>query len=122
MVNDLHEAQKLKENAEKKLMEYNKIIEDTKKEAKKIIEDEKKKLDEDIKGKRQKFNDDIGKELDAIENEIKNLKKTSILNISKIANETSIEIIKQVIDVRVSQNNVSSVVDDVVKRKIEKYI
>ena len=37
IVNNLDEAQKLKENAEKKLNEYNKIIEESKKEAKKLI-------------------------------------------------------------------------------------
>ena len=57
VVNDLDEAQKLKENAEKKLKEYNEIIENSKKEAKKIIEDNKKKLDRDIEKKKQKFNE-----------------------------------------------------------------
>ena len=47
IVNDLDEAQKLKENAEKKLDEYNKIIEESKKKAKKIIEESKRKLDQD---------------------------------------------------------------------------
>ena len=37
LVNDLDEVQKLKESAEKKLNEYNIIIEKSKKEAKKII-------------------------------------------------------------------------------------
>ena len=37
IVNDLDEAQKLKENAEKKLEEYDKIIEKSKRDAKKII-------------------------------------------------------------------------------------
>ena len=55
IVNDLDEAQKLKENAEKKLDEYNKIIEKSKKEAKKIIEDNRKKLDKDIESKKQKL-------------------------------------------------------------------
>ena len=63
IVNDLDEAQKLKENAEKKLKEYNEIIENSKKEAKKIIEDNKKKLNRDIENKKQKFNDEIEKEL-----------------------------------------------------------
>ena len=44
VINDVNEAQKLKESAEKKLEEYNKIIENTKKEAKKILEMKKKKL------------------------------------------------------------------------------
>ena len=37
IVNDLNEAQKLKENAEIKLKEYNKIIEDSKIKAKKLM-------------------------------------------------------------------------------------
>jgi len=122
VVNDLDEAQKLKENAEKKLNEYNKIIEESKKEAKKIIEDNKKKLDRDIKNKKHKFNDEIEKELMAAEKEIKDLKKSSISNINNIAAETSVEIIKQIINIEVNKSSVSAIVDDVVKRKVVKYI
>ena len=122
VVNDLDEAQKLKENAEKKLNEYNKIIEESKKEAKKIIEDNKKKLDRDIKNKRYEFNDEIEKELMAAEKEIKDLKKSSISNINNIATETSAEIIKQIINIEVNKSSVSAIVDDVVKRKVVKYI
>ena len=122
VVNDLDEAQKLKENAEKKLNEYNKIIEESKKEAKKIIEDSKKKLDRDIKNKKYKFNDEIEKELMAAEKEIKDLKKSSISSINNIAAETSAEIIKQIINIEVNKSSVSAIVDDVVKRKVVKYI
>ena len=122
VVNDLDEAQKLKENAEKKLNEYNKIIEESKKEAKKIIENSKKKLDRDIKNKKQKFNEEIEKELIAAEKEIKDLKKSSILSINNIAAETSAEIIKQIINIEVNKSSVSAIVDDVVKRKVVKYI
>ncbi len=122
VVNDLDEAQKLKENAEKKLNEYNKIIEESKKEAKKIIEDNKKKLDRDIKNKKHKFNDEIEKELMAAEKEIKDLKKSSISNINNIAAETSAEVIKQIIDTEVNRSNVSAVVEDISKREIEKHI
>ena len=122
VVNDLDEAQKLKENAEKKLNEYNKIIEESKKEAKKIIEDNKKKLDRDIKNKKHKFNDEIEKELMAAEKEIKDLKKSSISSINNIAAETSAEIIKQIINIEVNKSSVSASVDDVVKRKVVKYI
>ena len=84
VMNDLNETQKLKDNAEKKLNEYNKIIEDTTKEAKRIIEDNRKKLENDIKNKKQKFNEEIEKELTIIEKEIKALKKSSISNINKM--------------------------------------
>ena len=122
VVNDLDEAQKLKENAEKKLNEYNKIIEESKKEAKKIIEDSKKKLDRDIKNKKQIFNEEIEKELIAAEKEIKDLKKSSISSINNIAAETSAEIIKQIVNIEVNKSSVSAIVDNVSKNKIEKYI
>ena len=122
IINDLDEAQKLKENAEKKLDEYNKIIEESKKEAKKIIEESKKKLDQDIENKKQKFNDEIEKELLAAEKEIKNLKKSSISNISNIAAKTSAEVIKQIINIEVNKSSASAIVNDLVKRKLEKHI
>ena len=122
VVNDLDEAQKLKENAEKKLKEYNEIIESSKKEAKKIIEDNKKKLNRDIENKKQTFNDEIEKELVAAEKEIKDLKKLSISTISNIATETSAEIIKQIINAEINKSSVSAIVNDIVKRKIEKHI
>ena len=122
IVNDLNETQKLKENAEKKLKEYNEIIENSKKDAKKIIEDSKKKLDRNIENKKQKFNDEIEKELATVEKEISDLKKTSILNINKIATETSAEIIKHIIGTEVNKSNVSAIVNDIAKRRVEKLI
>jgi len=120
IVNDLDEAQKLKESAEKKLKEYNKIIENSKQEAKKIIEDERKKLDQDIENKKKDFNNQIGKEITAVEKEIKDLKKTSLSNISKIASETSAELMKKIINTEVNKSNVSAIVDDIIKRNIGK--
>ena len=122
IVNDLDEAQKLKDNAEKKLKEYNEIIEKSKKEAKKIIDDSKKKLDRDIENKKQKFNDEIEKELAATEKEIKNLKTTSTSNITDIAAETSAEIIRQIINTEVNKSNVSAIVNEITKKEIEKHI
>ena len=122
IIGDLNETQKLKENAEKKLSEYNKIIEDTKKEAKKIIEDNKKKLENDIKSKKQKFNEEIEKELISIEKEIKSLKKSSISSINKIAVEVSSEIIRQIIGAEMNKSNVSAIVEDISKKKIEKHL
>jgi len=121
IVNDLNETQKLKENAEKKFKEYNKIIENAKNEAKKIIRESKKKLDDDIKNKKQKFNEEIEKELLNVEKEIKSFKKNSIPNIKKIAVEISYDVIKQTIGAEMNMSNVSAIVEDVTK-KTEKYL
>ena len=122
IVKDLDEAQKLKENAEEKLKEYNSIIENSKKEAKKIFEDNKKKLDQDIEKKKQKLNEEIEKELITVEKEIKNLKKSSILNISNIAAETSSEVIKQIVSIEVNKSSVSAIVQEITKREMKKHI
>ena len=122
IVNDLDEAQKLKENAEKKLMEYNEIIEKSKKEAKKIFDDNKKKLDKDIENKKRKLNDVIEKELVAAEKEIKDLKKTSISNMGNIAAEISTEIIRQIINIEVNKSNVSAIANDITKKEMVKHI
>ena len=122
IVNDLNETQKLKDNAEKKLQEYNEIIENSKKDAKKIIEDGKKKLNREIESKKQKFNEEIEKELTNVEKEIKNLKKSSMLVINKIAEDISSEIIKQVVGTEINKSKLSAVVQDISKKKIENFL
>ena len=82
----------------------------------------KKKLDRDIENKKQKFNDEIEKELVTTEEEIKDLKKSSISNINRIATETTTEIIKKIINSEVNKSSVSAIVDDVTKRQMEKQI
>ena len=121
IVNDLNEAQKLKENAEVKLKEYNKIIENSKKDAQKIISDGRKKLNEDIEIKKKKFDAEIEKELQAVEKEIKELKKNSISDIAKIAESASTEIIKQIIGAEVNKSNVSAIVSDIINKKADRH-
>ena len=122
IVNNLDDAQKLKESAEIKLKEYNKIIENSKNEAKKIIDEERKKLDKDIEVKKKNFNSQIEKEIASVEREIKDLKKTSLSSISKIASETSAELVKNIINTEVNKSNVAAVVEDIIKKNKEKYI
>jgi len=122
VLNDINEAQKLKDNAEKKFQEYKKIIEDARKEAKKIILENKKKLDKNIKDKKQKFDEEIEKEIKNVEKEIISLKETSKSSVNKIAVEISSEIVMQITGAKVNTSNVSAIVDDVAKRKIENYL
>ena len=121
VVNDLNETQKLKESAEKRLKEYNQIIEKAKIESRKILESSKKKFEDDIKNKRNIFDKTIEKEILSAENEIKHLKETSIKNINKIAINISSEVIKQVVGTEVNESNVTAIVEDIYKRNMEIY-
>ena len=122
IINDLNETEKLKENAEKKLKEYEKIIENSKKEAKKILQENQKKLEDDLDKKKQVLDEEINKEIKAAENEIMSLKKSSINNINKIAIEISSEILKHTIGKELNMSSVSAVVEDISKKKIDKYL
>ncbi len=122
IINDLNEAQKLKENAEKKLKEYEKIIESSKKEAKKILQESQKRLENELDKKKQTLDEEINKEIKIAENEMLSLKKSSVNNINKIAIEISSEILKQTVGKELNMSSVSAVVEDVSKKKIDKYL
>ena len=121
VVNDLDEAQKLKENAEKKLVEYKEIIEKSKKDAKKITEDGKKLLYKDIENKKQEIENQIKIELENAEKEIKDLKKSSIENINIIASDISSEVLKQILSTEVNRSNVTAIVNNLVKKEMVKH-
>jgi F-type H+-transporting ATPase subunit b len=121
VVNDLDEAQKLKENAEKKLVEYKEIIEKSKKDAKKITEDGKKLLYKDIENKKQEIENQIEIELENAEKEIKDLKKSSIENINIIASDISSEVLKQILSTEVNRSNVTAIVNNLVKKEMVKH-
>ena len=122
ILTDLDDAQKLKDQSEKKISEYNKILSDAKQDAKKILDETRKRINRDIENKKNQFNLEIDKEIENAEKEIKMLKLSSIKDINKIAIEASSEIIKKVVGTEVNASSVSAVVEDISKREITKYI
>ena len=67
-------------------------------------------------------NIEIEKEIIAAEKEIKNLRKSSISDINNIAAEISSHAIKELINSDINKSNVSAIVNDITKRKLEKNI
>ena len=122
VINDLGEAQKLKESAEKRLKEYNKIIEDSKNQAKKIIMSGKIKLENDIDRKRKKFEEEIEEEIINVDQQIKKFQRSSIDNIKKIAVEISNEVIKNTLGSQGNMSNITAVVEEISKTKLKKYL
>ena len=122
ILTDLDEAQKLKDQSEKKISEYNIILSKAKQDAKKILDDARKKINRDIENKKNQFNLEIDKEIENAEKEIKTLKLSSIKDINKIAIETSSEIIRKIVGTEVNASSVSAIVEDISKKEIIKYI
>ena len=65
---------------------------------------------------------EMEKELSVIEKEINDLKKTSILDINKIATEIASELVKSIIKTETNQSSVSAIVEDVSKKRIKNYL
>ena len=86
------------------------------------MNESRKKINQNINEKKNQINKEIEKEIYAAEEEIKILKKNSINNINKIAIETSTEIVKNIMEVELNQSSISTIVKDVSKKKIEKYL
>ena len=120
IVNDLDEAQKLKENAEKKLKQYEEIILQSNNEAKKHFNETKKKILNDIKKKSDQLENQINEEIKSVEKEIETLKNNSSEKINKIAIETSQSLIKQLIGAELNNSSISAIVEDLSKRNKEK--
>ena len=58
----------------------------------------------------------------SVEKEIKSLKKSSISSINKIVVEVSSEVIRQIVGAEMNMSKVSAIVEDISKKKVEKYL
>ena len=122
ILRNLEDAEKFKEESEKKLKDYEAIINEAKQKSKSIINETRKKINDDIKAKKDRLEKEIEKEVNKAENEIKSLKLSSVDSVKKIAFETSSLIIKEILNADLNNSNVSAIVEDVSKKKLDKYL
>ena len=114
-------AEKQREESEKKIKEFEKIILDRKNEAKKYFNDNRQKLLLEISKKKEFLEKEIDEEIKIVEKEINDLKNKAPEKINKIAIETSTSLIKQLIGIEVNNSNVSAIVEDLTKKNKDKY-
>jgi len=122
IINDLNEAQKLKENAEKKLEKYKKVIQESKNQAKMILMNNNKKLEDDIGEKKEQFEKEIESELFKSEKQIKKFQKSSIEHINKIAVDLANEIIKSTLGSEINMSSLKAIVEEISKKESRKYL
>tara|TARA_Y100001936_G_C16035167_1_gene648102 strand:+ start:234 stop:824 length:591 start_codon:yes stop_codon:yes gene_type:complete len=120
ILENIEVAEKQREESEKKIKEFDKIILDSKIKAKNFFSDARQKVLDDIGKKRIALEKDIDKEINAAELEIKELKDSSQDKITKIAIETSSDLVKQLIGEEVNNSSISAIVEDLSKKNREK--
>ena len=118
---NIEAAEKQRESSENKLKEYDEIISKSKLEAKNIFKEAREKVVKNINSKKETLDNQIDEEIKKAEQEIDVLKKNAPEKISKIAIETSSELIKKLIGAELNNSSISAIVDDLSKRNGNKY-
>jgi|TARA_B110000238_G_C16003151_1_gene385407 F-type H+-transporting ATPase subunit b len=119
---DLEAASKFKNLSELKLQEYDKILEDSKKEVIKIHLDSKNKLNKDIQTKKDVLEKEIENEIIKAQKEISELKKNSISDIQNISKDIASNIIENISGDKLNESSIEATIKDVSKKNIDKYL
>jgi len=120
VLENIETAESQREEREKKLKEYEKIILESKLEAKNYFNEARQKILDDINSKRLALEKDIDEEISAAEQEVNNLKIGSHEKIRNIAVETSSELIKQLIGEEANNSSISAIVEEQSRKSREK--
>ncbi len=121
ILENIESAEKQRKESEEKIAEYDKILQDTKIKAKNYYNQVREKILEDINKKKESLDKDLNVEINNAESEIKDLKSKSSEKITKIAIETSNDLIKQLIGVEVNNSSISAIVEDLSKKNKKEY-
>ena len=112
ILENIETADKQKEESQKKIDEYEKIILDSKLKAKNYFNETREKILEDINKKRTALEKELDEEIGGLEKELSDLKNKSGEKINKIAAETSAELIKELIGEEVNSSSIAAIVED----------
>ena len=118
---NIEAAEKQRESSDAKLKEYDNIILKSKLEAKNIFRDAREKIIKDINSKKETLDKQIDEEIKKAEQEIEALRKNAPEKISKIAIETSAQLVKKLIGAEINNSSISAIVSDLSKKNGDKY-
>jgi len=116
ILENIEVAEKQREESDKKLKEYEKLILESKIEAKNYFNKVREKILKDVDKKKENLEKQINEEIGKAEKEILDLKDRSPEKIRKIAADTSSDLIKQLIGVEVNNSSISAIVEDISRK------
>ena len=121
ILENIEAAEKQRKESEKKIEEYDKIINDSKTEAKNYFNQNQAKILKDINKKKENLENQINAEINKAEIEIQDFKNKVPEKINKIAIETSADLINQLMGIKINNSNISAIVQDLSKKNKDKY-
>ena len=119
---DLEDANKFKELSESRFKEYEKILDDAKKEVVKIHLESKNSLDKDMQTRKLTVEKEIEKEITKAQEEINDLKKNSVSDIQKISENIASNIIEKISGDKLNESSIKATVEDISKKNLSKYL
>ena len=121
IVENIEAAEKQRKQSELNIEEYEKIVQNSKNEAKNHFKQVREKLLKDINLKKDVLDKELNLEIQKAESEIQELKNKAPVKINKIAVETSSDLLHQLIGAEVNSSSISAIVDDLSRKKMDKY-
>ena len=121
ILENIEAAEKQREDSDLKIKEYEKIVQNSKKEAKNYFNQAREKIIKDIVLKKENLDKELTKEIKKAEAEIQDLRNKAPEKINKIAIETSSDLIQLLIGIEVNNSSISAIVDDLSKKNMGEY-
>ena len=121
ILDNIEAADKQRKESEIKINEYEKTVQKSKDEAKNYFRQAREKLLKNINIKKEALDKELNIEIQKIESEIKELRDKAPEKINKIAEETSTDLLQQLIGAGVNSSSISAIVDDLSRKKMSEY-
>ena len=121
ILENIEAAEKQREESEQKIEEYEKIVQSSKNEAKNHFKQAREKVLKDIGVKKEALEKEIDEEVNKAENEIKTFRDSAPEKIKKIAEETSSDLLQELIGAEVNSSSISAIVEDLSRKKMDEY-
>ena len=121
ILDNIEAAEKQREESELKIEEYEKIVQSSKNEAKNYFKQTREKILKNINLKKDSLDKELNLEIQNGESEIQELRDRAPEKINKIAVETTKDLLQQLIGADVNSSSISAIVDDLSKKKMDKY-
>ena len=118
ILENIEAAEKQREQSELKIKEYEELVQNSKNEAKNYFKQAREKVLKDIGAKKETLEKELDEEVNKAEIEIKAFRDNAPKKIKKIAEDTSSDLLHELIGAEVNSSSISAIVEDLSRKKM----